>query len=204
MLVTIGVTVLAYNKDKKKITHNFRPLVYMFVKQHESEESISFLCTALQAVSILYSGGPLDPGVSACICMHLYCIEYVCGKYPYPRYHIGSIVYHFVSALYLYSYLAHSMSIDCVSHLYPIWRPFGSRCIHMYLHVSVLYRVCMRQVSISQILYRLHCVSFRICRVSTLVSCALYEYPLDDRCCYFRPLGRHSVRKYLRDGISWI
>ena len=47
MLVTIGVTVLAYNKDKKKITHNFRPLVYMFVKQHESEESISFLCTAM-------------------------------------------------------------------------------------------------------------------------------------------------------------
>ena len=69
MLVTIGVTVLAYNKDKKKITHNFRPLVYMFVKQHESEESIAFLCTALQAVSILYSGGPLDPDVSACICI---------------------------------------------------------------------------------------------------------------------------------------
>ena len=99
-----------------------------------------------------------------------------------------------------------SYALPCTSGCeHPVfWRPFGSRCIHMYLHVSVLYRVCMRKVSISQILYRLHCVSFRICRVSTLVSCALYEYPLDDRCCYFRPLGRHSVGKYLRDGISWI
>ena len=50
VLVTVGTHVLKMSEKtgrKQGITHSFRPLVYMFCKQHESADSIVFLLNAL-------------------------------------------------------------------------------------------------------------------------------------------------------------
>lgn len=63
MLVSIGTHVLIYKEDRKKITHSYRPLVYMFCKQQESSESSKLICDALKFVSIQFFGHTLKPGV---------------------------------------------------------------------------------------------------------------------------------------------
>jgi len=62
MLITIGVHVLALSL-KKQIVHQFRPLVYQFVKQQESALGSAMLCTAVNTVSTMYGGQPLLPAV---------------------------------------------------------------------------------------------------------------------------------------------
>ena len=61
ILVTIGVHDLSLNKDRKMITHSYRPLVYMFSKQHESAESVKLLCDSLEWVAVQYFGRQLNP-----------------------------------------------------------------------------------------------------------------------------------------------
>lgn len=61
ILVTIGVHDLSLNKDRKMITHSYRPLVYMFSKQHETAESVKLLCDSLEWVAVQYFGRQLNP-----------------------------------------------------------------------------------------------------------------------------------------------
>ena len=63
MLVTIGVHDLSFETTKNKVTHSFRPLVYQFVKQQESEESVRMLCNAVNFLAHARFGAFLDPGV---------------------------------------------------------------------------------------------------------------------------------------------
>ena len=64
MLVSIGTHVLARDKgDKGKVTHSYRPLIYMFVKQEESRESVKLLCESLKFVALHFYGYVLKPGV---------------------------------------------------------------------------------------------------------------------------------------------
>ena len=63
MLVTIGTHDLRLDKVKNKITHSFRPLVYQFVKQQESEESVRMLCHAVNLLAHARFGTFLNPGV---------------------------------------------------------------------------------------------------------------------------------------------
>ena len=61
MLVTIGVHDLRRKQDRKTITHSFRPLVYMFSKQHETSESVKLLCDSVEWVALQYFGRELNP-----------------------------------------------------------------------------------------------------------------------------------------------
>ena len=62
MMVSIGVHDLAQGR-KKTTVHSYRPLVYMFVKQEESTESVQLLCDALDWLALTYYGSRLTPGV---------------------------------------------------------------------------------------------------------------------------------------------
>ena len=63
MMVSIGVHDIALDKQTKKIVHSYRPLVYMFVKQEETAESVQLLCDALDWIAQTYFGHKLTPGV---------------------------------------------------------------------------------------------------------------------------------------------
>ena len=47
-----------------KISHSYRALVYMFVKQEETTESVEFLCNALDKVAYSFFAAHLEPGVT--------------------------------------------------------------------------------------------------------------------------------------------
>ena len=66
MLVSIGCHDLALDKgDRDEIVHSYRPLVYMFVKQQETFESIKLLCDAVDYLAITCFGADsgLSPGI---------------------------------------------------------------------------------------------------------------------------------------------
>ena len=62
MLVSIGVHDVHLD-DRNGICHTYRPLVYMFVKQQETAESVKLLCEALNWIAENYFGSKLSPGV---------------------------------------------------------------------------------------------------------------------------------------------
>ena len=62
MLVSIGTHVLARGRCNK-VVHSYRPLIYMFVKQEESRESVKLLCESLKFVALHFYGYVLKPGV---------------------------------------------------------------------------------------------------------------------------------------------
>ena len=53
MLVTFGTHMLRHSWSQKKLTHSFRPLVYMFCKGHEDAESLLFGMHALEQVACM-------------------------------------------------------------------------------------------------------------------------------------------------------
>ena len=53
MLVTFGTHTLRHSWSQKKLTHSFRPLVYMFCKGHEDAESLLFGMHALEQVACM-------------------------------------------------------------------------------------------------------------------------------------------------------
>ena len=66
MLVTIGCHDLALDKDdRNEIVHSYRPLVYMFVKQQETTESVKLLCESVNFVAKTCFGADegLLPGI---------------------------------------------------------------------------------------------------------------------------------------------
>ena len=62
MLVSIGTHDLRFDEERKKLSHSYRPLVYMFVKQQETTESVKMLCEALDEVAFIRFGVFLKPG----------------------------------------------------------------------------------------------------------------------------------------------
>ena len=65
MLVTIGTHDIRCNSEQRtKVTHSYRPLVYMLCKQQETQESVQLLCDALDWVALEYFGRLLQPGVA--------------------------------------------------------------------------------------------------------------------------------------------
>ena len=48
LLVTVGTHSIEFNYQLKKISHSFRPLLYVFVKQHQSTDSIIYILRALR------------------------------------------------------------------------------------------------------------------------------------------------------------
>ena len=67
MLVSIGTHDIALREGKGRggIVHSYRPLVYMFVRQQETAESVKFLCDALNWLAETYFGEKLQPGCVA-------------------------------------------------------------------------------------------------------------------------------------------
>ena len=64
LLLTFGTHCLHYDSHNKKITHSFRPLIYLLTKDHESIASIAFGMVALQMVAVKYTGDRLYPAVN--------------------------------------------------------------------------------------------------------------------------------------------
>ena len=62
MMLSIGVHDIALGT--KGIVHSYRPLVYMFVKQQETAQSVELLCAALDWIAETYYGSKLTPGVT--------------------------------------------------------------------------------------------------------------------------------------------
>ena len=61
MLITIGTHEITFDVKTKQIRHSFRPLLYMFVKQQESADSVHLLLDSCSTVSIKYAGKPFKP-----------------------------------------------------------------------------------------------------------------------------------------------
>ena len=62
MLVSIGTHDLRFDEEAKQLSHSYRPLVYMFVKQQETTESVKMLCEALDLMAYTRYGVFLKPG----------------------------------------------------------------------------------------------------------------------------------------------
>ena len=62
MLVSIGTHDLRFDEATKQLSHSYRPLVYMFVKQQETTESVKMLCEALDLMAYTRYGVFLKPG----------------------------------------------------------------------------------------------------------------------------------------------
>ena len=54
---------LAKARDGGDIVNSYRPLIYMFSKQHETTESVKLLGDALNWCALAVGGACLDPGV---------------------------------------------------------------------------------------------------------------------------------------------
>ena len=52
ILISVGTHAVEYCKERKSIVHQFRPLLYMFTKNHESAECITYLLNCLNFVSV--------------------------------------------------------------------------------------------------------------------------------------------------------
>lgn len=61
MLMTVGTHTIKYCEKSKGIRHSFRPLLYMFVKQQESADSVHLLLDSCSTVSIKYARKPFKP-----------------------------------------------------------------------------------------------------------------------------------------------
>lgn len=63
LLVSIGTHDLCLDMQKKKtITHSYRPILYQFVQQQETRESVRMLCETLDELALLRFGARLKPG----------------------------------------------------------------------------------------------------------------------------------------------
>jgi hypothetical protein len=63
ILISIGCHDIAFDEHHKKIVHSYRPLVYMFSKQHETRENTRMLCDAVDYLARAHFGQGLNPGV---------------------------------------------------------------------------------------------------------------------------------------------
>ena len=62
LLITFGCHCLRYDKKKGRVTHSFRPFVYMFVRQKESGPSIQLGLHCCNLICLRYFEGPYEPG----------------------------------------------------------------------------------------------------------------------------------------------
>ena len=100
MMVSIGTHDLRLFAERGTITHSYRPIVYMFVKQQETRQSARMLGDAVNYLAVKHFGEPLKPALiimdhssglragmldvwaEAGTCMHEACITYhVSGRY---------------------------------------------------------------------------------------------------------------------------
>ena len=63
IMVSIGCHDIRFDKHRNRIVHSYRPMVYQFVKQQESRESVKMLCTALDLLAYSRFGLCFSPGV---------------------------------------------------------------------------------------------------------------------------------------------
>ena len=63
ILVSIGCHDIKFDQMKQIVVHSYRPFVYQFVKQQESQESVRMLCTAVDFLAFTRFGVRLQPGV---------------------------------------------------------------------------------------------------------------------------------------------
>jgi hypothetical protein len=100
MMVSIGTHDLRLFAERGTITHSYRPIVYMFVKQQETRQSARMLGDAVNYLAVKHFGEPLKPALiimdhssglragmldvwaEAGTCVHEACITYhVSGRY---------------------------------------------------------------------------------------------------------------------------
>lgn len=62
LLVTLGCHCLRYDRKQRRVTHTFRPFVYMFVKQKESGPSIHLGLHCINLICLRFFDGPYVPG----------------------------------------------------------------------------------------------------------------------------------------------
>lgn len=62
LLVTLGCHCLRYDATRKRISHSFRPFVYMFVRQKESGPSIHLGLHCCNLICMRFFGKPFEPG----------------------------------------------------------------------------------------------------------------------------------------------
>ena len=64
ILLTLGVHVLAYDANHRRLTTRFVPLVYLFCKQHESAGACTMLVDGVNKVALKYFDAALQPGAA--------------------------------------------------------------------------------------------------------------------------------------------
>ena len=72
ILMTFGCHCLLWDKDVKSYRHSFRPLIYVFAKQHESVQSVRVGMVALQMVATRFTGMHASSHMRTHMCTYVY------------------------------------------------------------------------------------------------------------------------------------